>query len=126
LVNQFNEYEVPEGNHVNGELTLGENIADISGITLAYYALVKSYEGKDEPPLIDGYNYKQRFFLGWAQVWHNNSKDEALINQVKTDPHSPTRYRIIGPLTNLIEFQEAFGCKDGKMIAPEILRVKIW
>jgi len=126
LVNQFNKYEVPGGNHVNGELTLGENIADISGITLSYYALVKSYEGKEEPALIDGYNYKQRFFLGWAQVWHGNAKDDFLINQVKTDPHSPTRFRTIGPLSNLVEFQEAFGCKEGNMIAPDSLRVKIW
>jgi putative endopeptidase len=126
LVNQFNAYEVPDNNHVNGELTLGENIADISGITLAYYALVKSFEGKDEPAEIDGYNYKQRFFLGWAQVWHGNAKDDFLINQVKTDPHSPTRYRTIGPLTNMVEFQEAFGCEEGNMIAPDSLRVKIW
>lgn len=126
LVNQFNKYEVPGDNHVNGELTLGENIADISGITLSYYALVKSYEGKEEPALIDGYNYKQRFFLGWAQVWHGNATDDFLMTQVKTDPHSPTRFRTIGPLTNLVEFQEAFGCKEGKMIAPDSLRVKIW
>ena len=125
LVNQFNAYEVVEGNHVNGQLTLGENIADIAGITLAYYALEKAMKSKKDQ-LIDGYTYQQRFFLGWAQVWHGNSKDEAIINQVKTDPHSPTRYRTIGPLTNMLEFREAFGCKEGAMIAPDSLRVTIW
>lgn len=125
LVNQFNAYEVAEGNHVNGQLTLGENIADIAGITLAYYALEKAMAGKKDP-MVDGYSYQQRFFLGWAQVWHSNSKDAAIINQVKTDNHSPTRFRTNGPLVNLTEFREAFGCKEGKMIAPDSLRVTIW
>ncbi len=125
LVNQFDKYEVAEGNHVNGQLTLGENIADIAGITLAYYALEKAMEGKEDP-MIDGFTYQQRFFLGWAQVWHSNSKDEALINQVKTDPHSPTRFRTIGPLVNMTEFSAAFGCKEGAMIAPDSLKVTIW
>lgn len=125
LVNQFDGYEVAEGNHVNGNLTLGENIADIAGITLAYYALEKAMEGKEDP-MIDGFDYQQRFFLSWAQVWHTNAKDEFLINQVKTDPHSPTRYRTNGPLTNMTEFQSAFGCKEGAMIAPDSSKVTIW
>jgi putative endopeptidase len=125
LVNQFDGYEVVEGNHVNGNLTLGENIADIAGITLSYYALEKAMEGKEDP-MVDGFDYKQRFFLSWAQVWHTNSKDAALINQVKTDPHSPTRYRTNGPLTNMFEFSDAFGCKEGAMIAPDSLKVTIW
>lgn len=126
LVNQFNNYEVAEGNKVNGELTLGENIADIAGLTLAYYGLQKAVEKKGKPELIDGFDHNQRFFLGWAQVWHTNAKDEFLINQVKTDPHSPTRYRIIGPLVNMKEFHSAFGCKEGEMVAPDSLRVTIW
>lgn len=125
LVNQFDDYEVVESNHVNGQLTLGENIADIAGITLSYYALEKAMEGKEDP-MIDGYTYQQRFFLGWAQVWHTNSTEEALINQVKTDYHSPTRFRTIGPLTNLAEFHAAFGCEGGAMVAPDSLRVTIW
>jgi len=125
LVNQFDAYEVAEGNHVNGQLTLGENIADIAGSTLSYYALEKAMEGKEDP-MIDGFTYQQRFFLGWAQVWHNNYKDEAIINLVKTNPHSPTRFRILGPLTNMVEFHNAFGCKEGAMIAPDSLRVTIW
>ena len=124
-MNQFDGYEVAEGNHVNGNLTLGENIADIAGITLSYYALEKAMEGKEDP-MIDGFDYQQRFFLSWAQVWHSNAKDEYLINQVKTDPHSPTRYRTNGPLTNMTEFQSAFGCKDGAMIAPDSSKVTIW
>jgi predicted metalloendopeptidase len=124
-VNQFDGYEVLEGNHVNGNLTLGENIADIAGITLSYYALEKAMEGKEDP-MIDGFDYKQRFFLSWAQVWHSNSKDAAIINQVKTDPHSPTRFRTNGPLTNMVEFSNAFGCKEGAMIAPDSLKVTIW
>jgi len=126
LVNQFDAYEVVEGNHVNGKLTLGENIADIAGLTLSYHALIKAHEGKDAPVTIDGFDYKQRFFLGWAQAWHANIKDEALINRIKTDPHSPTRFRIIGPLTNMPEFHSAFGCEEGAMVAPDSLKVAIW
>jgi len=126
LAAQYDKYEVAEGNKVNGKLTLGENIADIAGITLAYYGLQKAVEKKGKPALIDGFDHNQRFFLGWAQVWHTNAKDEFLINQVKTDPHSPTRYRINGPLVNLTEFHAAFGCKEGQMVAPDSLRVTIW
>ena len=78
---QFNNFHVADSVYVNGELTLGENIADLAGITLAYHALLKSYEGKEEPADIDGFNYKQRFFLSWAQVWHSNATKEE-INQV--------------------------------------------
>jgi len=126
LATQYDKYEVAEGNKVNGKLTLGENIADIAGLTLAYYGLQKAVEKKGKPELIDGFDHNQRFFLGWAQVWHTNAKDEFLINQVKTDPHSPTRYRINGPLVNMNEFHSAFGCKEGEMIAPDSLRVTIW
>ena len=126
LAAQYDKYEVAEGNKVNGKLTLGENIADIAGITLAYYGLQKAVEKKGKPALIDGFDHNQRFFLGWAQVWHTNAKDEFLINQVKTDNHSPTRYRINGPLVNLTEFHAAFGCKEGQMVAPDSLRVTIW
>ena len=125
LVNQFDKYEVAEGNNVQGALTLGENIADIAGITLSYYALEKAMAGKEDP-MIDGYTYQQRFFLGWAQVWHTNATDEFLIWQVKNDYHSPTRFRTIGPLTNMLEFSSAFGCKEGAMVAPDSLKVKIW
>lgn len=127
LVDQFNGFHVVDKTYVNGELTLGENIADLAGITLSYYALLKSYEGKAEPKPIDGFTYKQRFFLGWAQVWASNVKDEEAVRLANVDPHSPTKYRVLGPLTNLVEFDEAFGCKPGtKMVAVDSLRVKIW
>lgn len=127
LVDQFNHFHVVDSVYVNGELTLGENIADLAGITLSYYALLKSYEGKEEPKPIDGFDYKQRFFLGWTQVWASNIKDEEAVRLANVDPHSPTKYRVLGPLTNLTEFDAAFGCKDGdQMVAKDSLRVKIW
>lgn len=127
LVDQFNAFHVVEETYVNGELTLGENIADLAGITLSYYAMLKSYEGKTEPKPIDGFTYKQRFFLGWTQVWASNIKDEEAIRLANVDPHSPTKYRVLGPLTNMVEFDEVFGCKHGnKMVATDSLRVKIW
>jgi len=126
LVDQFNKFHVADSVYVNGELTLGENIADLAGITLSYYALLKSYEGKELPADIDGFNYKQRFFLGWAQVWHGNATKEESIRLAKVDPHSPTKYRVLGPLTNLTEFDGLFGCEHGSMIAEDSLRVVIW
>lgn len=127
LVDQFNKFHVVDDTYVNGQLTLGENIADLAGITLSYYALLKSYEGKEEPKPIDGFTYKQRFFLGWTQVWASNIKDEEAVRLANVDPHSPTKYRVLGPLTNLVEFDEAFGCRHGnKMVAEDSLRVKIW
>lgn len=127
LVEQFNAYEVADSNFVNGRLTLGENIADLGGIILAYYALKKKIEkdGK-EPPVIDGFTWQQRFFLSWANVWKLNITKEEDIRLSKIDPHAPSRYRVIGPLSNLKEFSDAFGCKTGKMIKPENERIKIW
>jgi putative endopeptidase len=126
-ITYFNQFEPLKGIHVNGALTIGENIADLGGITLAYYALKKSLEGKPEPAKIDGFTWQQRFFLSWAQVWHNNIKDEELRNRLQTDPHSPARYRINGPLKHFQPFYEAFGIKEGdKMWIPENQRVVIW
>jgi len=122
----FGGIEALPGFAINGQLTLGENVADLGGLTLAYYALAKSLEGKPEPALIDGYNWKQRFFLGWAQVWHANTTDPALRQQIQTDPHSPARYRINGPLPHLKEFQDAWGCTGGKMTLADSARVVIW
>ncbi len=123
----FNAFEAMPGVYINGELTIGENIADLGGLTLAYYALVRSMKGKAEPAPIDGFTWQQRFFLSWAQVWHNNIKDEELRNRLQTDPHSPARYRINGPLKHLPEFYQAWGVKEGdKMWIPEDQRVSIW
>jgi predicted metalloendopeptidase len=126
-IHYFDGIEVLPGFHINGALTIGENTADLGGLTLAYYALVKSLKGKPEPAPIDGYNWKQRFFLGWGQVWHGNSTEAALRNQVQTDPHSPARDRINGPLPHLKEFADAWGCAPGsKMVLADTARVVIW
>lgn len=126
-INYFNQFQPLPGVNINGSLTIGENIADLGGLTLSYYALVRSLKGKTEPAPIDGFNWKQRFFLSWAQVWHNNIKDEELRNRIQTDPHSPARYRINGPLKHLTEFYDAFNVKEGdKMWLAEKDRVKIW
>jgi len=126
-IDYFSNIEVLPGFKINGGLTIGENIADLGGLTLAYHALEKSFEGKEQPKPIDGYTWQQRFFLGWAQVWHGNITDAALRNQVQTDPHSPARWRINGPLPHLVEFQQAWGCSDtSKMVLPADKRVVIW
>ena len=126
-IDYFSGIEALPGFKINGALTIGENVADLGGLTLAYYALEKSLKGKPEPALIDGFNWKQRFFLGWAQVWHMNTTDEALRNQVQTDPHSPAKSRVNGPMPHLKEFQDAWKCGEGsKMILPDKDRVVIW
>ncbi|MGX5855322.1 M13 family metallopeptidase [Dyadobacter jiangsuensis] len=125
-IDYFSGIEALPGFKINGALTIGENVADLGGLTLAYYALEKSFNGK-EPAPIDGFTWKQRFFLGWAQVWHMNTTDEALRNQVQTDPHSPARDRINGPLPHLKEFQAAWSCGAGsKMVLPDSSRIVIW
>jgi putative endopeptidase len=126
LVAQYSGYEVFDDLKVNGELTLGENIGDLAGVTIAYKAYKLSLNGH-EAPVIDGLTGDQRFFMGFAQVWQGKKKEEALRNQVATDPHSPGNFRALGALSNMPEFYMAFDVKEGdKMyIAPED-RVKIW
>jgi putative endopeptidase len=113
VVNQFNGYEVQPGVNINGRLTLGENIGDFAGLTISYYAYLKSLEGKPRPANIDGFTPEQRFFLGWAQVWAAKSTPEAERAQVKGDPHSAAKYRVNGPMSNMPEFAKAWGCKEG-------------
>lgn len=125
LEDYFNTFEVTKGFKINGKLTLGENIADLGGLTLGYYALEKSLEGKKKPDPIDGFTYQQRFFLGWAQVWRENMTNESLINQVQTNEHTPARWRINATLAQMKEFSDVFGCK-GKMSVPDSERVVIW
>lgn len=117
VVKQFGEYEVQPGLFINGKLTLGENIGDLAGLTVAYDAYKKSLEGKPRPSEIDGFTPEQRFFLGWAQVWAGKYTPEAEILQVKTNTHSLPRWRVNGPLSNMPQFAQAFGCKAGsKMV----------
>jgi putative endopeptidase len=111
IVSQYESYEPLPGVFVNGRLTLGENIADLGGLTLAYHAYVNSRSMFEEADsLIDGFTGRQRVFLGWAQVWQSNATDAFLRNMVLTDPHSPAVFRVRGPVTNIPEFYDAFGC----------------
>ncbi len=113
--------------HVNGKLTLGENIADLGGLTIAFEALKRSEQGKAATEKIDGFTLAQRFFLAWAQMWRNNYRPEELRRRLIIDPHSPGEYRTIGPLENMQEFFDAFSCQPGDpMVRPEKLRAKIW
>ncbi len=126
LVEQYAAYEPVPGYHVNGELTLGENIADNSGLAIAYKAYRLSLGGK-EAPTIDGLSGDQRFYGGWAQVWRGKSRDNALIVRIKTDPHSPESIRGTAPEMNQAPFYEAFGVKEGdKMYLPPEKRVNLW
>ena len=116
MVDQFTGYEVQPGLNLNGRLTLGENIGDLGGVNIAYSALMKALGGK-EPGKIDGFTAEQRFFLGYAQVWASKLTAEAERARVLGDPHSPPRFRVNGPLSNMPEFAQAFGCKQGdKMV----------
>ncbi|MDF2436939.1 MAG: peptidase [Bacteroidota bacterium] len=127
IVKQFNDYIAIDSMHVNGELTLGENIADLGGLTISYYAFKKSLEGKPAPEKIDGFTAEQRFFISWAQGWRGNMRPEFLRNLVQTNPHSPGNFRGNGPLTNMQEFYDAFGVKEGdKMYRPQVERAEIW
>jgi len=114
VVKQFDSYEVQPGLNINGKLTLGENIGDFAGLTVAYDAFMRSLLGKPHPADIDGFTAEQRFFLGWAQVWAGKYTAEAERTQVKGNPHSLPRWRVNGPLSNMPQFAKAFGCKDGQ------------
>jgi putative endopeptidase len=123
---QFDAFSPLDSVHVNGNLTMGENLADLGGLTIAYQAFQKTAQAK-AGKTIDGFTPQQRFFLGYAQIWRSNQRPEALRQQIQTDPHSPGQYRTNGPLQNLPEFHQAFGCKDGdKMVRPAADRAKIW
>lgn len=127
VVKQFDGFVAIDSMHVKGSLTLGENIADLGGLTIAYYALKKSLEGKPAPEKIDGYTAEQRFFMSWAQGWRANMRPKYLKNMVQTNPHSPGNFRVNGPLSNMQEFYDAFGVKDGdKMYLPKAERAEIW
>jgi predicted metalloendopeptidase len=126
LVKQYGGYSVLDGRHINGELTLGENIGDLSGMAVAFKAYKLSLDGKPAPE-IDGFTGDQRFFLGWAQVWRRNYRDAELLKRLITDPHSPSEFRANGPATNIDAFYDAFAVKPGDLMyrAPDE-RVKIW
>ena len=124
---QFNGYTVLDSVHVNGSLTLGENLGDFGGLTIAYAALEKALAEKGRPGLIEGFTPEQRFFLAWAQIWRQNIRPEAARVRINTDPHSPGQWRVNGPLSNMPQFAAAFGCKPGDpMVRADSLRPVIW
>jgi putative endopeptidase len=123
---QFDGYVAIDSMHVNGKLTLGENLADLGGLSIAYGALEKALAGKPHTA-IDGFTPEQRFFLSYAQIWRANIRPEALKLSINTNPHAPNNFRCNGPLSNMPEFAQAFGLKDGDpMVRPAALRAKIW
>jgi predicted metalloendopeptidase len=126
LVQQYNGYSPLAGHHVNGELTLGENIADNSGVAIAFKAYQMSLSGK-KAPVIDGYTGEQRFYIGFAQVWRMKMREAQQLMLLKVDPHSPGQFRANGTMRNQPGFYRAFDVKQGdKMYLPPQERVLMW
>ena len=127
VVDQFSSYVAVDSLHVNGRLTLGENLADLNGLRIGYAAFERTLAARPRPPLLDGFTPEQRFFLGWAQIWRGRTRDEYARLLVAVDPHSPPRWRVNGPLSNMTEFARAFGCQAGDaMVRADSLRPRIW
>jgi putative endopeptidase len=126
LVSQFNQYTVLDTLHVNGTLTLGENIADLGGLQIAYEAFKKTKQGKSKEK-IEGFTPDQRFFLSWAQLWRAATRDEETRIRIRSDHHAPYQWRCNGVLSNMPEFYRAFNVHKGdKMYLPDQLRAKVW
>ena len=127
LADQYSQLQPIPGIYVDGKFTLGENIGDLGGVNAAYDGLQIFFKENKKPNLIDGYTPEQRFFISWATIWRSKMRDEAIKNQVKTDPHSPGMYRAYVPLQNVQSFYDAFNIKPtDAMYLPEDKRVKIW
>jgi putative endopeptidase len=128
LIDQYNSYaplQLPD-QHVNGALTIGENIGDLGGLAIGYKAYMISLKGS-EPPTLEGLTGPQRLFIGWAQVWRSKVRDAEVQRRLAVDPHSPPEFRCNGVIRNLGEFYEAFGVKEGdKLWLPPDRRVRIW
>ena len=126
LVKQYNAYSPIPGTNLDGELTLGENIGDLSGLAVAYKAYQLALDGQTAP-VLDGFTGDQRFFIGWSQVWARNYREDELRKRLKTDPHSPSEYRANGILRNMPAFGKAFEVKEGdKLYLPPEQVVRIW
>ena len=126
LVQQYNGYSPIAGMNVNGQLTLGENIGDLSGLAVAHKAYLIALDGK-EAPVLDGFTGEQRFYIGWGQVWARKYRDDELRKRLKTDPHSPSEYRANGIVRNMPAFAKAFDVKEGdKLYLPPDQVVRIW
>lgn len=127
VIDQFSSFEVEKGLNENGNLVVGESIADLGGLVVAYAAFQKSMQGKPRPANIDGFTAEQRFFLGYARGWATNIRPELARLLVNIDPHPLAKFRVNGPLANLPQFAAAFQCKDGDpMVRPEKDRCVIW
>jgi len=127
VVDQFDGYEVEPGLHVNGKLVLGESIGDLAGAKIAYRAFLKSLEGKPPAPTIDGFTPEQQFFVAWGQFRGDAIRPETQRLMVQGDPHPIGKYRVIGPLSDLPEFQKAFACPaDAPMVRPPEKRCEVW
>ena len=127
VVDQFSSYTVEGGMHENGKLVLGESIGDLGGVKLAYLAFEKSMEGKPRPPDQDGFTPEQQFFISWGQARGDEIRPDAQRQFVLTNPHPVSKYRVIGPLSNLPEFCKAFGCKAGDaMVRAAEVRCSVW
>jgi putative endopeptidase len=128
VVDQFTEYTVVDSStHVNGKLTLGENIADLGGLKIAYIAMEKSFAIHGRPGNVEGFTPEQRFFLAWARTWRSLAPPESIKAQVNTDSHAPAMWRVNGPLSNMPEFAKAWGCKDtDAMVRRASLQAIIW
>jgi putative endopeptidase len=128
LADQYNSYEPLPGLHVNGKLTLGENIADLGGISIAYEALERDLaKFPEKRKNIDGFTPEQRFFISFAQIWRSNIREAETRRRITIDPHSPGQFRGVGPEVNRQEFYDAFGNKEGApMWRPQDLRAIIW
>ena len=126
LVAQYDAFSPIEGMNVNGKLTLGENIGDLSGLAVAHKAYQLSLAGQPAP-VLDGFTGEQRFYIGWAQVWARKYREDELRKRLLTDPHSPSEYRCNGIVRNMTDFQKAFDVKAGdKLYLPPDQVVKIW
>lgn len=126
IINQFNNYVAIDTLKVNGNMTQGENIADLGGLTMAYYAYKKSLKGQPSK-IIGGFTGEQRFFIAWTQGWKSKTRDAELKRLLATDYHAPAYFRAFAPLSNMKEFYQAFGVKPGdKMYNPDDKRVEIW
>ena len=126
LVAQYDGYQPLPEHSVNGKLTLGENIADLSGLSIAYKAYQLSLNGQPAP-VIDGFTGPQRFFIGWSQVWRRKYRDSEMMRRLKIDPHSPSYFRANGPVMNIDAFYKAFDVKPGNALyKPEDERIRIW
>jgi len=123
---QYNAYQAIDNTHVNGKLTLGENIADIGGLKIGYLAFLKAMQGKSTEEKINGYTPLQRFFISYGQIWRRNTRPEAVRLMIATDPHSPPQFRVLGPLANMPEFSKAFACKDSMASGSSGASTQIW